>query len=122
MEVQRDELKVGHLYFWWIPQLGTKAFYYEIESFEQGNLLLDAFAMYDLFQLKNNIKGDYANAGGLGIGEIWEDEDGTQTVEISDVTQDDLEEAKEFGVDIHTYMGIPKPENKEEITNSKSSI
>lgn len=55
---------------WWIPQVPMKAFYYEVPDLATGRLLEDALAMYDIFQLENNVKGDYANAGGI---QVWED-------------------------------------------------
>lgn len=63
----------GNLRFWWIPQLGMDATYIRpVASMEQAVLLSDAFADYDLFQLKNHIKPDYCNAGGLAVFEDGE--------------------------------------------------
>jgi hypothetical protein len=56
---------------WWIPQIPGKPFYVPVNSLEEAKLVLDTLAAYDLFQLKNNIKPDYANAGGL---QEWEEE------------------------------------------------
>ena len=50
---------------WWIPQLPMEAFYKEVDSVEEGALLLETLAKYDLFQYEKNIKPDYANVGGL---------------------------------------------------------
>lgn len=55
----------GDLCVWWIGQIGTKAFRWPVKSPEEGALLLDAFAAYDLHQLAQNIRGDFSNAGGL---------------------------------------------------------
>lgn len=60
-----DTPKEGDLRFWWIPQVPMKAFEMYIQSIEEGKLLMDAFAKYDLFQYENNVKPDYCNAGGV---------------------------------------------------------
>lgn len=52
---------------WWIPQVPGKPFVVLLNSFAQAKVLLDALAQYDLFQLANNVKPDYSNAGGLEI-------------------------------------------------------
>jgi len=56
---------------WHIPQVPGKAFEVEVRTLREARLLLDALAHYDLFQLEHNIKGDYANVGGL----VYYDED-----------------------------------------------
>ena len=52
---------------WWIPQLGMKGppFYREVKTLVESKLLLETLADYDLYQLKNRIKSDYSNVGGL---------------------------------------------------------
>lgn len=58
--------KLNDLRVWWNPQIGQcKAFHVPVKTPEEAALLLTALADYDLFQLANNIKPDYANAGGL---------------------------------------------------------
>lgn len=52
-----------------------KAFYVPVRDLREARLVLFALANYDLFQLKNNIKPDFANAGGLNVFEP-EGEDG----------------------------------------------
>ena len=56
---------VGDLQVWWIPQVTMKAFEVDVASIEEGAKIMDVLAKYDLFQYKNRIKPDYANAGGL---------------------------------------------------------
>ncbi|MEE5181151.1 hypothetical protein JDW21_19045 [Bacillus subtilis] len=53
----KKRLRVAH-----IPQVPMKAFHVEVKNLEEAKLLFDVFANYDLFQLENNIKPDYANA------------------------------------------------------------
>jgi hypothetical protein len=65
---EQPDLKV-----WWIPQVPGKAFEQPVESFVEAKLLLDTLGLYDLFQLENNIKGDYSNAGGLQVYESVEE-------------------------------------------------
>jgi len=52
---------------WWIPQVPTKAFEVEVETLWEAHLILDTLARYDQFQLDNNVKPDYSNAGGLVV-------------------------------------------------------
>ena len=62
------------LRIWWIPQIGANIprFIVEVNDLAQAKLLLDTLAVYDIFQLENNIKPDFANAGGL---EVWNEND-----------------------------------------------
>ncbi len=64
--------KEGDLRVWWVPQVPMKAFEVNVKTLEAAKLLLDTLADYDLFQYKNNIKPDYANAGGLSVFEDGE--------------------------------------------------
>lgn len=52
---------------WWIPQVPMKPFYVSVNTEEEAVLILDTLAKYDLFQLDNNVKPDYSNAGGLEV-------------------------------------------------------
>ena len=62
---------------WWIPQVPMKAFRVDVSSIEEGVKIIHVLADYDLFQYENNVKPDYANAGGL---QMWdEDCDGEGT-------------------------------------------
>lgn len=67
---------------WWIPQVPMPAFRFAVPDIKTGALLCDALAQYDLFQYENNVKPDYANAGGIE----FLDEEG----EWSDIDPDDL--------------------------------
>ena len=53
------------LQVWWVPQVPMKAFEVEVASVAEGVKVLDVLSDYDAFQYDNNIKPDYANAGGL---------------------------------------------------------
>lgn len=74
--------KEGDLQVWWIPQVPMKAFLYSVGSVDEAVMILEVLALYDLFQFENNVKGDYANVGGLNIFEEgewvnwWSDEYG----------------------------------------------
>ncbi len=50
---------------WWIPQIPGIPFYVPVKSVEEGALVMETLANYDLFQLEHNIKPDFCNAGGL---------------------------------------------------------
>lgn len=57
---------------WWCPQIGAcrEHFYIPVHSVEEAKKVMDALAFYDCYQMNQNIKGDYANCGGL---EMWDD-------------------------------------------------
>ena len=59
---------------WWIPQVGfgIDSFKVEVPDLKSAALILNTLANYDLYQLENNIKPDYASAGGL---EVWNESD-----------------------------------------------
>lgn len=66
---------------WWIPQVPMKPFEVPVRDLREAALLLRTLADYDLFQLRNHIKPDYCNAGGLMVLEDgewvdWYSEDG----------------------------------------------
>lgn len=65
-----DKLRV-----WWIPQVPMEPFIVPVNSIEEGAKVMDTLADYDLFQYKNNVKGDYANAGGLSMFDPLDDTD-----------------------------------------------
>jgi hypothetical protein len=73
---------------WWIPQIPMASFFYSVPTLDAGLLLIDALAKYDLFQLANNIKPDYSNAGGvawktsLTEGEWWDIDDEDAIAEV----------------------------------------
>ena len=51
---------------WWKPQIPmNKSFYVDVKTPEEAKKILDTLAEYDLFQLAENIKPDFSNAGGL---------------------------------------------------------
>lgn len=62
---------------WWIPQVPMKPFCVPVDTPEEGKKIMDILAAYDAFQLQNNVKPDYCNAGGLQMynpeTEDWED-------------------------------------------------
>lgn len=79
--------KQGDLRVWWIPQIPGESFLVPVASVAEAKKVMDVLAQYDLFQLAQNIKPDYSNAGGLecfqqyGAGDFpdwceWESEDG----------------------------------------------
>jgi hypothetical protein len=64
---RKDKPAIDDLRVWWIPQVPMKPFYVSVNSINEALLLVDTLGRYDAFQLENNVKGDYANAGGLQI-------------------------------------------------------
>lgn len=86
-----DTPNEGALRVWWVPQIGMTYEPYEVvvQNTEQAAFLLAALAEYDLYQLANHIKPDYANMGGLEVyhdGEWaeWEDENGEGIENVMD--------------------------------------
>ena len=77
-----SEPKEGSLRVYHFPQLQMeKAFHVEASSVDEAIKVLDVLALYDIFQLENNIKPDYCNAQGLEVFEDgewseWYSEDG----------------------------------------------
>lgn len=57
----------GELKVWHIPQVPGKAFEVPVPTLEVAGIITDTLAQYDLFQYKNKIKPDYANAGGVMV-------------------------------------------------------
>jgi hypothetical protein len=53
-----------------------KPFNVDVDSVAEGVKIMDVLAQYDLFQLENNIKPDYSNAGGLNMFDPDDKEDG----------------------------------------------
>ena len=89
--------RVGpRLKVWWIPQVPMKSFDVLVDSFAVAKVLLETLAMYDLFQLEQNIKPDYSNMGGLCIwdetldadehGEKWTDWEDEDCLDITDLS------------------------------------
>ncbi len=52
---------------WHIPQVPGKPFHVPVDSLAEAVLVLNTLALYDAFQLENNIKGDYCNVQGLEV-------------------------------------------------------
>ena len=68
---------------WHIPQVPMKPFHVSVNGLSEAKKILEVLADYDIFQYKNNVKGDYANAAGLEVfnhetrkWEEWENEEG----------------------------------------------
>lgn len=92
-------MKEGALRVWWIPQIPMKPFEYPVNSPEEGAILCDVLAQYDLFQLTHDIKPDYCNAGGL---QIWDkDADGEGNPGWVDWCSDD---GTEFDEMMHEFI------------------
>ena len=72
MTIKLAEPKKGDLRVWWIPQVPMHPFRVPVASPSEAAKVLDVLADYDLFQLENNVKPDYCNAGGLEVFESGE--------------------------------------------------
>ena len=89
-------MKTGDLKVWWIPQIPMKQFEVPVKSPKEAVLILDTLARYDTFQLENNIKPDYCNAGGLIVFEDgewteWYSKEG-ETIEEWEASQAEIVE------------------------------
>ncbi len=60
---------------WWIPQVPMKAFTVDVESLSEAVKVMQVLSNYDRFQYENNIKGDYANVGGVQMFDPLDDTD-----------------------------------------------
>lgn len=67
-----SENKEGDLKVWWVPQVPMEAFEFPVSSTEEAAKFLNVLAEYDAFQMLNNVKPDYSNAGGLSVFEDGE--------------------------------------------------
>lgn len=59
--------KDGDIKIWWIPQIPGKPFEVPVSSLVEAQKILDVLADYDLFQLKQKVKPDFCNAGGVMV-------------------------------------------------------
>lgn len=57
---------------WHIPQVPGKPFYVYTDDIREAKKIMDILAAYDLFQLENRIKPDFANMNGV---QIWDETD-----------------------------------------------
>lgn len=57
---------------WHIPQVPGKPFYVYTDDIREAKKIMDILAAYDLFQLENRIKPDFANMNGV---HIWDEEE-----------------------------------------------
>lgn len=77
---------------YWIPQINADpTFYVDVSTVGEARKILITLADYDLFRFANNVKPDYANAGGLEVWDEsvgdwveWEDDDGNE-INIDDI-------------------------------------
>lgn len=83
---KNDDLRV-----WWIPQLPGPPFHVPVATPAEGAKLLAVLAAYDMFQLRQRIKPDYSNMGGLEVFDNcewtdWSDEEGgnVDAIEVPD--------------------------------------
>lgn len=77
-----DKPVIGSLRVLWVPQIGMpgEPFNVPVKTPEEGILILNTLADYDLYQFNNKVKGDYCNFGGLEVlEESIEGDDGWHT-------------------------------------------
>lgn len=86
-----EQPKINDLRVWWIPQVPGEPFYVEVASPREAKKLLQTLADYDQFQLDNNIKPDYCNAGGLEVFEAMDDGVGEWCEWCDEDTGDDID-------------------------------
>lgn len=67
MKIDDLPAKEGDLRVWWQPQVLITSYYAYVYNIEQAVFALKLLAEYDLFQLENKVKSDYANVGGLEV-------------------------------------------------------
>jgi hypothetical protein len=57
----------GSIRVWWIPQVPGEPFNTVVPDLRTARLLCGTLARYDMFQVKQGIKPDYANVGGIAV-------------------------------------------------------
>ena len=85
---------LGTLRVWWIPQVPGKPLHVPVADIAQAKLVLETLARYALFQLRERIKPDCANAGGLEVFDgdgwfEWDDENGNSIDDLMRQEQKD---------------------------------
>lgn len=99
--MEESTAKHGDLRVWHIPQVPGKPFIVNVANVVEGKLLLNALAEYDLFQLKNKIKPDYASAAGLSVFDATDKYDGSGGSWIDWYSLDDGE-----GIETYTLESL----------------
>jgi hypothetical protein len=66
----------GDLRVWHIPQVPMRPYHVPVPTVIEAKLVLNTLADYDLFQLANRIKPDFASAQGLEVFDTTDTEDG----------------------------------------------
>lgn len=95
---------MSKLRVWHIPQVGCGAtFYIPVTTLEEGKKVMDILAAYDLFQLENNIKPDFANMNGLQIFNEEEQEWEDWYLETDDNYYDNVDEYLENDESLQTF-------------------
>lgn len=97
---------------WWMPQIPCNVFYVPVNTVEEGKRVLDTLAAYDLFQLENDIKPDFCNAGGL---QIWDEEE----QEWNDWF---LETENDYYEDVDEYCESDDCKQKEELESFREEV
>lgn len=100
-KVDLENPKNGDLKVWWIPQVPMEAFEYPVNSVQEGFVLLDALAKYDLFQLEKKVKPDFCNMGGLMV---FDDELASENENEDDFDAGWSDWCSEMGGDIDFYL------------------
>lgn len=55
----------GQVRVWYIPQVPMDAFEFDVPDLAAGKLVLDALSAFSWFEYQNDVKPDYADAGGI---------------------------------------------------------
>jgi len=82
--------KENDLRIWWIPQVPMEPFRHSVKNVAEAKNLLNALALYDIFQFEHKVKPDFCNMGGLEIfleGEWneWCDDDTGESIEEKEI-------------------------------------
>ena len=97
---------MSKLRVWHIPQVGCGAtFYVPVETAEEGKKVMDMLAAYDLFQLENRIKPDFANTNGL---QVFNEEDQEWEDWYLETDEDYFDDIDEYFEDIEKMVAFEK--------------
>lgn len=88
-----DTPQEGDFRVWYAPQIPMPAFTVGVPDFATGVEILEVLVRFSLYEYKNRVKGDFADAGGISR---WES-DGEGGFDWFDVDAEQMEWEREHG-------------------------
>lgn len=66
-KMTKESPSEGDLKVWHIPQVPGKSFQVSVKDYAEAEKVMETLAFYDLFQLEEKVKPDFANVQGVSI-------------------------------------------------------